>query len=77
MCCLKYEEEVYEYLNRGLPSIGDIIQTTDGEGEILSINVLRQIIKAAVRKKSGDDAVIGFYALPEIKLLSKAKLIDD
>ena len=72
MCCLKYEEETYEYLNRGLPNIGDIIRTPDGEGEVLSVNVLRQIVKAAVRKKQADVPSIGFFSLREIKVLSKA-----
>ena len=35
MCCLKYEEDVYEELNKKMPSVGDIISTVDGTGEIL------------------------------------------
>ena len=34
MCCLKYEEDVYEELNKKLPRVGDIISTPDGTGEI-------------------------------------------
>ena len=30
MCCLKNEEETYEYLNSRLPSIGDYVTTDDG-----------------------------------------------
>ncbi len=51
MCCLKYEEDIYEELNKNLPNVGDIITTVDGTGEILSTNVLMQTVKAAVRKK--------------------------
>jgi len=72
MCCLKYEEDTYEYLNRGLPSVGDIIKTPDGEGEVLTVNVLRQIVKAAVRRKQTDVISVGFYSVREIKVLSKA-----
>ena len=74
MCCLKYEEDTYEELNRGLPFVGDIIKTNDGDGEVLSVNVLRQIIKAAVRKKSGDDPVVGFYGVGEVKIIERGKL---
>jgi cell fate regulator YaaT (PSP1 superfamily) len=74
MCCLKYEEDVYEYLNRDMPSVGDIIRTPDGEGEILALNVLRQVVKAAVRKKAGDDTTVGFYALPEITVIEKTAI---
>ncbi|MDR2648906.1 MAG: stage 0 sporulation family protein [Clostridiales bacterium] len=72
MCCLKYEEDTYEFLNIGLPNAGDVIRTPDGEGEVLSVNVLRQIVKAAVRRKISDVPVVGFYAVREIKVLSKA-----
>lgn len=73
MCCLKYEEEVYEELNKKLPRVGDIISTPDGTGEILSTNVLMQMVKAAVRKAENDPPTIGFYHLEEIKLIRSKK----
>ncbi len=73
MCCLKYEEEVYEDLNRKLPRVGDTISTPDGTGEILSTNVLMQQVKAAVRKAENDPPTIGFYHVDEIKLLRSKK----
>lgn len=73
MCCLKYEEDVYEELNRKLPRVGDIISTPDGTGEILSTNVLLQQIKAAVRKKENDPPTIGFYHADEIKVIKSKK----
>lgn len=72
MCCLKYEEDVYEELNKKMPSVGDIISTVDGSGEILSTNVLMQTVKAAVRKKENDPPTIDFYPVDEIKVI-KAK----
>ena len=73
MFCLKYEEEVYEELNKKLPRVGDIISTPDGTGEILSTNVLMQMVKAAVRKAENDPPTIGFYHLEEIKLIRSKK----
>lgn len=77
MCCLKYEEDTYEYLNRDLPGVGDIIRTPDGDGEVLTVNVLRQIVKAAVRRRSSDVINVGFYSVREIKILSKAVTPDN
>ncbi len=77
MCCLKYEEETYEYLNKNLPSIGDLVSTPDGKGEILSVNVLRQIAKVSVRKKPQDPPTIGFYAIPEIKIITHKQVKDE
>lgn len=73
MCCLKYEEDVYEELNQKLPNVGDIIETVDGCGEILSTNVLMQTVKAAVRKKENDPPTIGFYSVDEITVLKVKK----
>jgi len=73
MCCLKYEEETYEYLNAKLPNEGDLVRTPEGDGEVLAVHVLRQIVKVAVRKKNTDDPNVGFYAVDEIKVLSSRR----
>ena len=49
MCCLKNEEETYEYLNSHLPSVGDYVTTSDKlKGEVHSVSVLRQTVKVIV-----------------------------
>lgn len=49
MCCLKNEEETYEYLNSRLPNVGDFVTTDDKlKGEVQSVNVLRQLVKVVV-----------------------------
>lgn len=49
MCCLKNEQETYEYLNRKLPGVGDIVTLPDGmKGEVSGVNVLRQLVKVLV-----------------------------
>ena len=49
MCCLKNEQETYEYLNEKLPNVGDTVKTTDGySGEVQSVNVLRQKVKVII-----------------------------
>ncbi len=42
MCCLKYEEEIYEDIRREMFPIGTKVKTPDGEGIIVDINLLRQ-----------------------------------
>ena len=60
MCCLKNEEETYEYLNSRLPGIGDCVTTVDGlKGEVSSVNVLRQIV--TVRVEVDDARFAGMY----------------
>lgn len=49
MCCLKNEEETYEYLNSRLPGVGDTVTLPDGtKGEVQNVNVLRQKVKVII-----------------------------
>lgn len=67
MCCLKNEEETYEYLNSKLPSIGDYVTTPDGlKGEVQSVSVLRQLVKVIVNV-SQDEKEVQEYKLEELK----------
>lgn len=55
MCCLKNEQETYEYLNSKLPYVGDKVQTYDHlEGIVQSVSVLRQKVKVIVENEKGD-----------------------
>ncbi|MCL1877524.1 MAG: stage 0 sporulation family protein [Defluviitaleaceae bacterium] len=69
MCCLKYEEETYAYLLKGMPGVGDLVRTPIGDGDVLSINILRQTAKVAVRVKPNEEPVADFYPVAELKLL--------
>ena len=81
MCCLKYEQDFYEEFNKKLPKEGDIINTKEGKGEVLSVNTLRQIVKAAVRKNENDAPDIMFFNINEIDIIhrkvNKEEIIDD
>jgi len=72
MCCLKYEEETYEELNKEMPGIGDKVKTPDGNGLVLSINVLRQTAKVAVQMKNQDDTKAETYQATDITILERA-----
>lgn len=77
MCCLKYEQEAYEELTKNMPNEGDIIKTEKGTGEVLSVNVLRQTIKAAVRKNEQDIPNIEFFNVSEIEIIKKKIIKED
>ena len=66
MCCLKNEEETYEYLNSRLPNIGDYVTTDDGlKGEVTSVSVLRQTVKVVV--EIDDEKEIRDYKVEQLK----------
>lgn len=73
MCCLKNEEETYEYLNSKLPSVGDIVTTDDGlRGEVHSVNVLRQLVKILVTV-DGDEKEIMEYRADQLRFKPRRK----
>ena len=66
MCCLKNEEDTYEYLNSRLPGIGDRVITDDGlKGEVQNVNVLRQLVKVIVDVQ--DEKEIREYKVEQLK----------
>jgi cell fate regulator YaaT (PSP1 superfamily) len=70
MCCLKNEEDVYEELNRKMPGIGDICKAKDGlEGEVSSVNILRQTIKILV--DVDDEKEVHEYKIDDIESIRK------
>lgn len=73
MCCLKNEEETYEYLNSKLPAIGDRVTTLDGfRGEVTSVSVLRQLVKIVVTLDN-DEKEIKEYPVAQLKFRPKRK----
>ena len=73
MCCLKNEEETYEYLNSKLPAIGDRVTTLDGfRGEVTSVSVLRQLVKIVVTLDN-DEKEINENPVSQLKFRPKRK----
>lgn len=73
MCCLKNEEETYEYLNSKLPAVGDRVTTDDGlRGEVQSVNVLRQQVKVIVNL-GDDDKEVREYKVEQLKFRPRRK----
>ena len=69
MCCLRYEDKVYEEENARTPKVGSIVETPEGRGHVVERNVLKGTVKvaldlapeAAAQPFSRDDVkVIGF-----------------
>ena len=66
MCCLKNEQETYEYLNGRMPSVGETVTAADGtKGEVSSINVLRHLVKVVV--DIGDEKELREYSVDDLR----------
>ena len=71
MCCLKYEQNVYEEKLERLPKIGAIVETDDGVGEVVGIEILKEIIK--VKFKEDDETFFKKYNMNDIKIIKNVE----
>ncbi len=70
MCCLKYEQEAYEDLIRTSPKNESFVDTVDGRGTVVEVDLLRQRVKVRMEDQP---EVIGTYANADIAVLRNGK----
>lgn len=56
MCCLRYEQSAYEELVKTVPKTGAFVETPDGYGNAIQVNILRQTVRVRL-DGTGDDTV--------------------
>ena len=69
MCCLKYEQDAYEDLLRTSPKMESFVDTPDGRGTVVEVDLLRQRVK--VRMEDGENT--GVYRNEDIAVLRSGK----
>lgn len=42
LCCLKYEDNIYSELRKGLPEVGDVVKYNEEEGTVISLDIPRR-----------------------------------
>ncbi|MCK2159055.1 stage 0 sporulation protein [Exiguobacterium sp. RIT452] len=52
MCCLKYENDTYEEMRRDLPDYGKRLTVPEGEGRVVGLNILDQIVQIELKDRS-------------------------
>lgn len=72
MCCLGYEQEAYEDLNKSMPRMGSLVKTPDGTGNVCELIPLRQMVRVSFNQ---DDGVATFktFSVKDIKVLRPGK----
>lgn len=48
MCCLKYENDEYEEAKNLMPDIGERVQTPEGPGKVVGLNLLERILQVTL-----------------------------
>lgn len=67
MCCLKFEQDVYESIIEVMPEIGTIVITPLGKGTVIEKHTLMECIKVKVKLPDDTEDIIT-YSLDEIKI---------
>lgn len=62
MCCLKYENDEYEEAKKMMPDIGTRIETPEGPGKVIGLNLLERLLQVSLL----DEEHILEYTLEEI-----------
>ena len=70
MCCLKYEQDAYEDLLRTAPKAESFVDTPEGRGTVIEVDLLRQRVKV---KMEDQPEVIGTFLNADIAVLRNGK----
>jgi len=67
MCCLKYEQDAYEEIIERVPKEGAIVETPDGQGVVMGISLLKELVKVRLDKDNETDLMI--YDASQLKVI--------
>ncbi len=70
MCCLKYEQDAYEYLNSFTPNVGATVQTDEGLAVVTDANVISGNLFV---KLIDSDSIPFKVHRDDVKLISRSK----
>ncbi len=78
MCCLKYEQDVYEEKMKRLPKVGAIVKTQDGEGTVEGVETLKERLRVKLKDDNGE-FYYKKYDASEVKIIknNEADLVDE
>ena len=72
MCCLKYEQDNYEYLLKITPKQGALVETPEGRGTVVEVNLLSGQLQ--VRLDRCPDAAPHAFGRREVKTIKDGKI---
>ena len=70
MCCLKYEQEAYEDLIRNAPKMDSFLDTPEGRGTVVDVDLLRSRVKVRMEE---NPETITYFANSDIAVLRSGK----
>ncbi len=74
MCCLEYENDYYAEVYKKMPKVGGTVGTPEGDGVVISNDMLKLISKVKITKGDGSEVYKDF---PVDRLKFKKAKVDD
>ncbi|MEG0900957.1 MAG: stage 0 sporulation family protein [Clostridia bacterium] len=65
MCCLKFEQDHYEATRKRMPKLGKEVETPEGFGVVIDVNVLKEALTVRIRR--GDTSEVKTFAVEDVK----------
>ncbi|MBR2923584.1 MAG: stage 0 sporulation family protein [Clostridia bacterium] len=65
MCCLKYEQDHYEATRKRMPKIGKEVETPEGFGTVMDLNILKETVTVRIFK--GDSSEMKTFPVDDLK----------
>ena len=75
MCCLKYEQEVYEEKLSRLPKVGAIVKTEEGEGTVENVETLKETVRVKIVNK--DETKFKKYNVKDIEIIKDVEVSNE
>ncbi|HEY9059067.1 MAG TPA: stage 0 sporulation family protein [Pseudobacteroides sp.] len=75
MCCLKYEQDAYEEILSRVPRVGAIVSTPGGQGTVMEISLLKELVK--VKMDKGNETDLQIYKADEVKVIKDVAKEED
>ena len=71
LCCLKYEQESYEYLAKVTPRVGSVVETREGRGVVTENSLLTGKIKVQLDRRP--EAIPTEFHRKDVRIVKGAK----
>ncbi|MBR6812872.1 MAG: hypothetical protein IKM51_05815 [Oscillospiraceae bacterium] len=72
MCCLKYEQEAYEYLIANSIKLDSYVKTPDGKGTVVDVNLFKGLVKVRLDSEN-DNSNIKTYKSDDLFVMRSGK----
>jgi cell fate regulator YaaT (PSP1 superfamily) len=75
MCCLRYEQEVYEEELKRMPPVDSKVKTPDGTGTVSEISPLTHLVKVKFTDKN-ETVTVRTYDAGDVRVLERSEKRD-